>query len=115
MESSDPSNFTYPSHAVCEACGREAHLGVLEALADLPEHRPRPHPQALEGQVRVPPVKDESMVSSTRTVRMAGSSMGARNMDAPVWAPDASSVCAMMIVNRAPSAPVISHFSPSMT
>ncbi len=42
-----------PAHAVGQARGREAHLGIAEALADLAEHIARRNTQVVETQLPV--------------------------------------------------------------
>src|SRR5205814_7646254 len=56
-----------------------------------------------------------SKVSSTRSIWMPAALIGARNIVAPAGPSGSLSFFAMMIASSAPTAPVISHFVPSMT
>ena len=81
-----------PAHAVGEAGGGEADLGVAEALPDRAEHLVGAHVEVLKSTTEWPPTMLESIVSSTSTSSMPGSSASQRKIVAPTSVPERSNV-----------------------
>mmetsp|Transcript_14737 Transcript_14737/g.41212 ORF Transcript_14737/g.41212 Transcript_14737/m.41212 type:complete len:223 (+) Transcript_14737:913-1581(+) len=105
-----------PSHRIqcVSRAGARRTCAYLKPCPTSPSTASAPTRSSANSKCPWPPVKLASIVSRARLVLMPGASIGERNIEAPTSAPASLKVRAMIMVKAAPSAPVMSHFSPLM-